>query len=175
MGEDPDATRANETIGYVVIEAGSGASIGDIGFVAGSGCRHDQGRGRLHRPTTTAISGTLPELRAAVASQAAMDGGNGGWAVLYGADPVSINDLNLAIDEDQDEGLERKHTTEQVAYIVIDPPAEEAENLSAVVGRATGDSLVMNWPIEERSESVTLDQRNADGQERLTPRPRAGS
>ena len=36
VGEDPDNTRANETIGYIVIEAGAG-SIGGVGYVAGLG------------------------------------------------------------------------------------------------------------------------------------------
>ena len=49
----------------------------------------------------------------------AMDGGNGGWAVLYGAAPVSASSLNLAIDEDQANATERRHSAEQVAYLVV--------------------------------------------------------
>ncbi|MHC4400846.1 MAG: hypothetical protein ACYTG0_14310 [Planctomycetota bacterium] len=62
----------------------------------------------------------MPNSKAAVASQVAMDGGNGGWAVLYGSDPITPtgSTLKLAIDEDQAKDSERKHTTEQVASFV---------------------------------------------------------
>lgn len=49
-----------------------------------------------------------------------MDGADGGWAVLYGASPVS-NQISLAIDEDTVVDTDRKHTTEQVAYWVMEP------------------------------------------------------
>ena len=49
-----------------------------------------------------------------------MDGGNGGWAVLYGAGAVTASSLKLAIDEDQAKDSERKHTTEQVGCLVIE-------------------------------------------------------
>ena len=71
-------------------------------------------------PFTYAISG-LPSTGTvtAVVSQTAMDGNNGGWAILYGADAVSATSLQLAIDEDISNDTERSHTTEQVAYIVF--------------------------------------------------------
>ena len=56
----------------------------------------------------------------AVASMAGMDGGNGGWPVLYGSDPVSAGGLRLAIDEDTLLDSERSHTTEQVGFIAFD-------------------------------------------------------
>ena len=49
-----------------------------------------------------------------------MDGVNGSWALLYGSNPLTINGLLLAIDEDQMTDSERKHVTEQVAYIVFE-------------------------------------------------------
>jgi hypothetical protein len=48
-----------------------------------------------------------------------MDGGNGGWAILYGTDPITNGGLKLAIDEDWAWDSERRHTTEQVAYLVF--------------------------------------------------------
>jgi hypothetical protein len=39
---------------------------------------------------------------------------------LYGSNPLSATTLFLAIDEDQIGDVERKHTTEQVAYIVFE-------------------------------------------------------
>ena len=82
VGQDPDTTRANETIGYVVIETGSGT--------------------------------------VAVATQAAMDGTEGSWAVLYGASPLAATSLKLAAVEDQAGDSERNHTAEQVGYIVFE-------------------------------------------------------
>ena len=48
----------------------------------------------------------------------AMDGGDGGWAVLYGASPADTS-IDVAIDEDQIGDAERNHTLEQVAYLGI--------------------------------------------------------
>jgi len=56
----------------------------------------------------------------ATATISAMDGGDGGWAVLYGATPVSTQ-ISLAIDEDTVGDPDRNHTTEQVAYWVMEP------------------------------------------------------
>ena len=121
VGEDSDNTRANETIGYIVIEAGAG-SIGGVGYVAGLGgdtiCGVTDGNGFTYNITH------LENAEFAVASAAGMDGGNGGWPVLYGSAPVTEDTLVLGFDEDQMKDTERAHTTEQVAYIVLDPPAE---------------------------------------------------
>ena len=55
------------------------------------------------------------------ATQSAMDGGNGGWAVLYGSSPVSTT-LNLAIEEETFAGdTTRTHTNEQVAFWAMEP------------------------------------------------------
>ena len=82
VGEDPDNTRANETIGYIVIEAGAG-SIGDIGYVAGLG--GDTVKGVTDGNGFTYNITHLPNAEFAVVSAAGMDGGNGGWPVLYGS------------------------------------------------------------------------------------------
>lgn len=57
----------------------------------------------------------------ATALSSAEDGGNGGWAVLYGSNPVSQN-LNLAIEEETVAGdRTRTHTNEQVSYWAMRP------------------------------------------------------
>ena len=88
----------------------------------------------------------MPNSKTAVASQAAMDGGNGGWAVLYGSNPITPtgNTLKLAIDEDQAKDSERRHTTEQVAYFIIDPPVE-APPVAADPLDASGAGIVSPW------------------------------
>ncbi len=68
----------------------------------------------------------LEELTApttAILSMAGMDGGNGAWPVLYGADPVSSNGLRVVVDEDTLVDTERSHTTEQLAFVAFDGPS----------------------------------------------------
>lgn len=56
-----------------------------------------------------------------VATQSAMDGGNGSWAVLYGNSPLGTR-INLAADEETVAGdTSRSHSNEQVAYWVMEP------------------------------------------------------
>ena len=56
----------------------------------------------------------------ATATIAAMNGGDGGWAVLFGANPIS-SVLSLAIDEDTVRNAERNHIAEEVSYWVMEP------------------------------------------------------
>lgn len=117
VAEDVDTTRANETVGYIVIEAGNGA-MGDVSYVAGLGSDTVLGIAN-NPPQSYALSG-LTSASTAIVSQAAMNGTNGGWAVLYGPAPLTANRLDLTIDEDQIRDSERGHATEQVAYIVFE-------------------------------------------------------
>jgi hypothetical protein len=117
VGEDTDTTRENETIGYIVIEAGSG-TIDDIDYVAGVGS--DTVCGVTNSPPYSYSLSGLTGPVAAIASAAGMDGNDGGWPILYGSTPVTSSTLNLAADEDIINDSERNHTTEQIAYIVFD-------------------------------------------------------
>jgi len=117
VGEHPFFARSDETIGYIVIEAGNGTLDG-VSYAAGLGA--DTVRGSTNAPPYDYGLSGLPTVSAAIVSQAAMDGANGGWAVLYGANPVTTASLSLAIDEDQAKDSERRHTTEQVGYIVFE-------------------------------------------------------
>jgi hypothetical protein len=114
--EDPSPARANEIVGYVVIEAGKG-TINDVEYVAAVGA--DTVMGVNDAPPYNYTINGLTNVTSAVATITAMDGNNGGWAILYGADPVSASSINLAVDEDIAGDSERNHTTEQVAYIVF--------------------------------------------------------
>lgn len=117
VAEDPDRSRVDETIGYMVIEAGSG-TIGNYDYLANRG--DDTIRGLDVGPHLYGISGLSAPV-SAIATQVAMDGGNGGWAVLTGSSPVNASDIKLGIDEDQLKDKERSHTTEQVDYFVLQP------------------------------------------------------
>lgn len=117
VAEHAISSRADETIGYLVIEAGQGNLAGSV-FHAGLGA--DSIRGVSNNPPYSYALTGLSSATTAVLSSAAMDGVNGGWPVLYGVNPVTSSTLNLVIDEDQFKDTERKHTTEQVAFIVLE-------------------------------------------------------
>ena len=111
VGEDTVTTRNNEVLGYIVIEQGSG-TVNGIAYEAALG--EDSVRGVGSSPPYSYNLGATYSV--GIATQAAMDGGDGGWAVLYGSDPLASSQIALAIDEDTIGDTERSHTTEQVAY-----------------------------------------------------------
>ncbi len=118
VGEDPLMIRANETVGYVVLEAGSGV-INGYSYVAGLGTDTVRGVQNGAKQYTHGAGGVPAS---AVAGLAAMDGGDGGWAVMMGAPNETT--ISLGIDEDQLTDGERKHTTEQVSYVVFEMQSE---------------------------------------------------
>lgn len=116
VSEDSDTTRADETVGYVAVEAGSGSFDG-IAYAAGVG--GDSVRGVDNTPPYS-YSFSLPgSAETAVLSSSAMDGNDGAWPFLYGTIPLGGSTVSLAVDEDQFRDSERRHTTEQVAYFVL--------------------------------------------------------
>ncbi len=116
VAEDPDTTRANETVGFIVFEAGHG-TIGGSAFEAKVGADSVRGpdNGGPYAYTFDTAFGGVPAV--AVITMAAMDGGNGGWANTVGG--VSASGMDLWVDEDQVNDNERRHTTEQVGYVVF--------------------------------------------------------
>lgn len=118
VGADPVSDRADETIGYLVIEAGAGR-IDGVDLIAGLG--DDVIQGIDNAPPFAQATAELEGAAVAVLSPAGMDGGDGCWPLLYGPDAVASGALQLAVDEDQLVDLERSHTTEQVAYLIFAP------------------------------------------------------
>jgi hypothetical protein len=121
VAEDTVTNRADETVGFIVFEAGHG-TIGGVEFEAGLGT--DTVRGINNGPpfsyTYSTAFATVPSVT--IASQAAVDGNDGGWVQTFGAAPSSASQLFLSIDEDQIGDAERSHTTEQVGYAVFAGP-----------------------------------------------------
>ena len=119
VGEDTDTTRANETIGFIVFEAGHGM-IGGVEFEASVGA--DTVQGVTDSPPYTysfdTAFGLAPQV--ALSGMAGMDGGNGGWAYVHGSTFATTKGLYLSIDEDTIGDSERNHTTEQVGYVVFE-------------------------------------------------------
>ncbi|MEM7215424.1 MAG: hypothetical protein AAF423_07775 [Pseudomonadota bacterium] len=106
-------TRANETLGMIVIERGTGSYEG-IAYEAALG--PDSVRGTGNGTTNYALSANF---EFAAATLTGTDGGDGGWAVFSGGSAVGGSTLGLAIDEDLINDGERNHTTEQVAYFAV--------------------------------------------------------
>ena len=99
VAEDTDNTRANEVVGYIVLESGSGSMAG-VPYSGGLGVDIVQGPGDSATGYNYAVSG-LANPNIAVLSAAAMDGVNGGWPVLFGNNEVSNAGIQLVFDEDQ--------------------------------------------------------------------------
>jgi methionine-rich copper-binding protein CopC len=119
VGEDPDGTRADEMIGYLVIEAGSGTLDG-VGYEAALGADSVQGFDDSSSPYTYSLSGGLSSAGSAAVGIAGMDGPDGAWAVLSGDPALTATSLGLHACEDVLGDTEQKHNTEEVGYIVFE-------------------------------------------------------
>ena len=178
IGEDPNTTRLNEVVGYLVLETGNG-TLGNLNYSAAVGS--DIVRGTQNGTSQYSVSG-ITSISSAVLSQAAMDGGDGGYAVLSGVNPIDGTTINLAIDEDQLGDGERSHTTEQVAYVAFqttnanpianDDSATTDEDVLLTVSvldndsDANGDPLTVTTVTQGTHGSVAI---NLDGSVAYTP------
>jgi len=116
-GQDP-TTRSAETLGYLIVEEGAtpNGSFGGINYRVDLGANTVAGVGNSP-PYTYALGASY---QFAVATKEAENGGQGGWAQLYGADPLAGNALDLGIDEETVAGdTTRSHLPEEVAYWVF--------------------------------------------------------
>lgn len=116
-------TRSSETLGYIVAEAGI-YELEDFSMAVNYGSDSVEGVGN-----SPAYSYALDKSYThGVVTKEAEDGGNGGWAVLYGVSPFGTS-LDLAIDEETTSGdKSRTHTKEEVAYwVMLHEPIESAE------------------------------------------------
>lgn len=159
VGEDPEVTRAAETIGYVVLDAGTG-SLGGFEYVAAIGPATVAGVGS-QPPYTYALAG-LSSAGTAIASQSGMIGWDGGWAVLYGNESVTSTSLNLAIDEDENDG-ERAHVGERVSYIVFEREPNEPPILDLDANNSSG-AIGANYSTLLRSKLNTVAATDDDAQ-----------
>lgn len=117
VGEDTVLTRANETLGVIILESGSGTLDG-VNYSAAVG--GDSIKGIDNSPPFNYSLSGLSSASVALLGVAGMDGADGGWPTLFGASPVSSTNLGLVFDEDQIGDSERGHTTEEVGYIVFE-------------------------------------------------------
>jgi hypothetical protein len=109
VGEDPNNTRQDETIGYIVIESGSyDFATYSLTTALGSDTITGLATGDFYSTAAGDIAGL---------TQAAMDGGDGSFPVIR--DSANTTQLAVSVDEDILGDTERDHTTEQLAYILI--------------------------------------------------------
>ncbi|MCA9925433.1 MAG: putative Ig domain-containing protein, partial [Anaerolineales bacterium] len=121
IGDDSDTARNNETIGFIVIEAGHGTVDGvEYEFQLGGDSIGGAGNNGSNTDTYNFTNGFSNTPVFGVLSQAAMDGSDGSWAVLKTSTPFTKTVLELVVDEDQIGDNERNHTNEQVGYAVFD-------------------------------------------------------
>lgn len=137
-----------------IVEATQDGNIEGLPFVAGVGGDSVRGVGN---GTYEYSYDAMPNAKTAVLSSAGMDGGDGGWAVLRGNNPVPATSgtISLSIDEDQLRDSERNHTTEQVAYFVIDPPVGESSQ--------SNETIPFETPLAGSPSGVKADSIQRDG------------
>lgn len=119
-GEDSNPSRADEVVGYIVMERAVHMSMAGVEIEASRG--DDIVRGFTQSPFSYEYNFVSPfanEMAPEVllVSQNAMDGSDGSYAILAAA--PSYRSVEVALDEDQIRDSERSHTTEQVAYLAI--------------------------------------------------------
>lgn len=164
VGEDPDRSRLDEQIGFIVCEAARG-SLGGVAFELALGADSVQGVGDSppYRYGFASPFSATPAIT--LVSQSAMDGNNGGWAQLHGSSPVTTSSFALSIDEDQAGDSERSHTTEQVAYAAFEtnlvypdlcPPSCDDAN-PCTVDTCDGAGCVHEPMVCDDSDACTLD------------------
>ena len=112
VAEDNDRSRANETVGYLIFEQSAGV-IGGVPFEAVLGFDSVTSNPSTYSFTQSFTGG--PSV--VVASQSAMDGNEGAWAILPSA--PGLSSAQFEAEEDQIRDNEQSHTSEQVAYVAF--------------------------------------------------------
>ncbi len=103
--------RVSETVGYIVVESGE-TIYNNIKMRTELGANKIRGVDNSPPYSYNLYYG----YEFAVATKEAENGGHGGWAVLYGINPVSNAQIDLAIDESTNDGSDRTHMREEVGY-----------------------------------------------------------
>eukprot|EP00978_Attheya_sp_CCMP212_P016208 scaffold42253_cov57-Attheya_sp.AAC.1 len=100
VGKDPQTSRNNEEIGYVVIERGHGSAYGiefEAGVTAPSAIGWIEDTDGYPHQYDVPFS-TPPAV--AVVSMATMNGGHGAWAALAGSPSNNATQIAVTVDED---------------------------------------------------------------------------
>ncbi|MEO0884180.1 MAG: hypothetical protein AAFY34_15850 [Pseudomonadota bacterium] len=116
IGQQSDSPPyAAETVGVLIVEAGTG-TVNNVFYEVDRGPTSIDGVGNGGGNTYT-VGG---DFDVGIASLAGTNGGQGGWAVLVGPDPLPSNQLRLAVEEEIAAGdRTRSHVNETVDYWVF--------------------------------------------------------
>lgn len=148
-----NGTRLDETLGYIVAEPGSGTVHG-VSYIFALGGNSIAGTGN-NPPYSYTISGNF---ETAIATQAAENGGNGGWSVLYGADPLPNNSIQLATEEETVAGdMSRNHINEQVYYSVFSSTQSASFSANKTVAMAADNPSIYVIPGNDVIYTLTLE------------------
>ena len=151
-------TRNNETLGYIVAEAGI-YELGDFSIAVNYGGNSIRGIGN-NPPYTYILDKTYTH---GVVTKLAENGGQGGWAVLYGTSPIGTT-LDMGIDEETVQGdTGRGHIAEEVAYwamLSIDADlvtSKTVDNNTSLVGDSVTFTITVtnNGPSTATNISLT--------------------
>jgi len=147
-----NGTRAAETLGYIVIEAGTG-TVNDITFAVAVG--PDTGAGVGNNPPYN--YGVTGDFDVGILTQQGEDGGQGGWAILYGNDPLPSGQIRWAIDEETVAGdTSRTHTSENVGYWIFDNNQAPTMDASKDVEMFSGNASAYAVPGSDVVYSITV-------------------
>lgn len=149
-------TRANETIGVIIAEAGTG-TVNDIFY------RFQLGANAINGIGTNASSGySVPEdFDSAVATQVGENGGQGGWATLVGADPLPNGFIRLSVEEEIVDGdTSRTHVNEEIVVFAFrdDRPVQLEADKSQELWDPSGAGA---YSLPGQDMAYTLTLRNA--------------
>jgi hypothetical protein len=148
-----NVNRANEVLGYMVFEQGSGF-INGVKYATAVGSDIVKGLSNSSTGFAYPLSG-FASINAAVVAAAAMDGSEGSWPVLFGS-TISPATLKTYVVEDQVTDSERSHTTEQVAYIVFGNSSTPTPRPDEVPEETSDD-------VQLKSESILTAYPNPAG------------
>ena len=148
-----NGTRAAETLGYIVIEAGTG-TVNDITFTAAVG--PDTGAGVGNNPPYNYT--VMGDFDVGILTQQGEDGGQGGWAILYGTDPLPSGQIQWAIEEETVAGdTSRTHTTENVGYWIFDNNQTPTMSADKDVEMFSGNASDYAVPGSDVVYSITVE------------------
>ncbi len=151
-------TRADETLGFIVTEPGTG-TVNGVSYAFDLGSDTVAGTGNSP-PYNYSVTG---DFDTAVLQQAAEDGGDGAWAVLYGSDPLPSNSIALAVEEETAAGdTTRRHTTEEVYYGAFDTAQTALFTASKTFAMSADNATVYAIPGSDVVYTITL-QNTGDG------------
>ncbi|MEO0815806.1 MAG: hypothetical protein AAFX86_00735 [Pseudomonadota bacterium] len=154
-------TRATETLGVFVVETGT--SNGDnISTLAGRTGNNLRGIGNSP-PYSNTVAG---DFDLGIGSMAGENGGDGGWFVFFGTDPLPNGQIRGGIDEETVQGdTSRTHIDEEVFYWLFDdnnqPELTLDKSAPTTVFDGAGETITFRYDIENTGNTpltdITLD------------------